>query len=104
MALAARHSQRAALQAQAVGHREAAASRRWGRWRGAPADTGAKIPFDLPIRKSRLIYLSAPGTAVAQANAVVVIGRRHAQPTPAADHQPRQQRGPITNHAEPGLG
>src|SRR5438876_11248653 len=53
MALAARHSQRAALQAQAVGHRDAAASRRWGRWRGAPADTGAKIPFDLPIRRAR---------------------------------------------------
>ena len=38
--------------ARAAGHRDAAASRRWGRWRGAPADTGAKIPFDLPIRTS----------------------------------------------------
>ena len=50
MARAARQRQRAALQAQAAGPRGAVASRRWGRRRCAPADTGAKIPFDLPIR------------------------------------------------------
>ena len=44
-----------------------------------------------------------PGTAVAQSSAVVVRGRRHAQPTPAAHHQPRQQGGPRTDHAETGL-
>src|SRR5215510_9265297 len=44
--------QRASLQAQAAGPRGAAESRRWGRWRGAPADTGAKRPFDLPIRSN----------------------------------------------------
>src|SRR5438128_11633030 len=42
--------QRADLQAQVAGPRGAAASRWWGRRRGAPADTGAKIPFNLPIR------------------------------------------------------
>ena len=36
--------------ARAPGHRGAAASRRWGLRGGAPADTGAKIPFNLPIR------------------------------------------------------
>src|SRR5439155_24546508 len=42
--------QRADQQAQAAGPRGDAESRRWGRRRGAPTDTGAKIPFDLPIR------------------------------------------------------
>jgi hypothetical protein len=32
--------------ARAAGHRGAAESRRWGLRRGAPADTGAKIPFN----------------------------------------------------------
>jgi hypothetical protein len=36
--------------ARAAGHRGDTASGRWGRRRGAPTDTGAKIPFDLPIR------------------------------------------------------
>ena len=36
--------------ARAPGHRGAAASRRWGLRGCAPADTGAKIPFNLPIR------------------------------------------------------
>ena len=44
-----------------------------------------------------------PGTAVAPSSAVVVLGRRHAPPTPAAPHQPRQQGGPRTEHAETGL-
>jgi len=39
MALVARHSQRAALQAQAVGHRGAVASRRRGLRGCAPVDT-----------------------------------------------------------------
>ena len=42
--------QRADLQAPAAGPRGAAASRRWGLRGCAPADTGAKIPFNLPIR------------------------------------------------------
>ena len=37
--------------ARAAGHRGDAESGRWGRRRGAPTDTGAKIPFDLPIRE-----------------------------------------------------
>lgn len=43
-------------------------------------------------------------TAVAQSRPVVVLGRRHAEPTPAADHQSRQPRGPIPNHPAPRLG
>src|SRR6516225_1603508 len=39
--------------ARAPGHRGAAASRRWGLRGCAPADTGAKIPFNLPIRLGR---------------------------------------------------
>jgi len=77
MALAARHSQRAALQAQAVGHRDAAASRRWGRWRGAPADTGAKIPFNLPIRAPVIVQpapvIVAPQPVIVQRAPVMVI-------------------------------
>src|SRR5215467_10386006 len=49
MALAVRHRQRAALQAQAVGHRGAAASGRWG--------SGDALPSP-PGQKYRLFYLS----------------------------------------------
>jgi len=49
MAVATRHSQRASLQAQAVGHRGAAASGWWG--------SGGALP-ETPGQKYRLIYLS----------------------------------------------
>ena len=44
--------------ARAPGHRGAAASRRWGLRGCAPADTGAKIPFNLPIRLRKLDGIS----------------------------------------------
>ena len=46
----ARQSQRAYLQVQAAVQRCNAASRRWGLWRCAPVDTGARIRFQFPIR------------------------------------------------------
>jgi len=46
---------------QVAGHRSDTASGRWGRRRCAPADTGTKIPFDLPIRAlRRLARLACP--------------------------------------------
>jgi hypothetical protein len=64
MAIDARQSQRAYLQAQAAVHRCDAESRRWGLWRCAPVDTGAKIRFEfpsmLPLLSSPLAYLLLP--------------------------------------------
>ena len=77
MALVARHSQRAALQAQAVGHRGAVASRRRGLRGCAPVDTEVKIPFDLPIRPVLVLidYRIAPKQARAFARAMRALRR-----------------------------
>src|SRR5262249_56765690 len=53
--------QRAYMQARTAGPRGAAASRQWGLLQGAPTDTGAKIPFNLPIHTPRAVPDGPPG-------------------------------------------